>query len=139
MRGRRPLPTTLKLVKGTARKCRENPNEPMPTPALPSPPSFLDEVAVEEWNRVAPGLYQICLLSEMDRGALVGYCASYSRGVHAEALLIGMAGTPMGRLVVRSRQMSDSKPPDRDRQQVLVGNDAVRRRAWNDAFQPITD
>ena len=56
MSGRKPLPTKLKMLKGTAQKCRVNPNEPKLAPALPEPPDFLGETAREEWLRKAPVL-----------------------------------------------------------------------------------
>ena len=45
MRGRRPTPTALKLVAGTARKCRTNDAEPVVTVAAPQPPAWLSERA----------------------------------------------------------------------------------------------
>lgn len=35
MAGRKKLPTNMKLIKGTSRKCRENPNEPVSPPDVP--------------------------------------------------------------------------------------------------------
>src|SRR5262245_35527103 len=91
MRGRPPLPTHLKVVRGTLRNSRVNPNEPEATPCLPSPPGFLDNRAVEEWHRVAPDLYRLGLLSELDVGPLAAYCQSFSRWCEAEDLIAGMA------------------------------------------------
>lgn len=78
MAGRRPLPTKLKRLKGTLRTSRENPNEPQPEVSLPDPPDHLDEIATDEYYRVADELLELGLLSEIDRTALAGYASSYS-------------------------------------------------------------
>lgn len=46
----KPIPTHLKLLKGTARKCRTNPNEPMPSGDLTSPPEWMTESQKASWN-----------------------------------------------------------------------------------------
>ena len=65
MSGRKPLPTKLKMLKGTAQKCRVNPNEPKLAPALPEPPDFLGEIAREEWLRKAPVLARMDEIREL--------------------------------------------------------------------------
>ena len=51
MAGRKPLPTHLKLVKGTARPHRINKAEPRPAVAVPEPPAHLDERARAQVHR----------------------------------------------------------------------------------------
>ena len=84
MAGRKPLPTKLKMLKGTAQKCRVNPNEPELAPALPEPPDFLGETAREEWLRKAPVLVRMGVLTEGDDAALAAYCQAFERFVEAE-------------------------------------------------------
>ena len=84
MAGRKPLPTKLKMLKGTAQKCRVNPNEPELAPALPEPPAFLGETAREEWLRKAPVLARMGVLTEGDDAALAAYCQAFERFVEAE-------------------------------------------------------
>ena len=52
MAGRKPLPTQLKLVKGTARPHRMNPAEPQPVVAVPLTPDHLDDAAVQAGDEV---------------------------------------------------------------------------------------
>jgi P27 family predicted phage terminase small subunit len=54
---------------------------------IPDPPCFLDEYAVEEWNRLAPGLHRIGILNEGDSGPFAAYCKSYSLWRRAEESL----------------------------------------------------
>lgn len=87
MAGRKPLPTKLKLVRGTLQKCRANPDEPSPNPELPDAPPHLSPEALEEWERLAQELYELGILSSIDRAALAAYCQAYGRWVEAEEQL----------------------------------------------------
>ena len=91
MRGRKPTPTGLKLVTGTDRAARANPDEPQPEPACPKPPDHLGKEARAEWGRVCAHLCALGILSEIDRAALGAYCQAYSRWVQAETALDRMA------------------------------------------------
>lgn len=84
MAGRKPLPTGLKLLKGTAQNCRLNPSEPRPPVVAPEPPKFLGEVARQEWENKAPVLMRMGVLSEGDDAALAAYCQAFERFVEAE-------------------------------------------------------
>lgn len=77
-------PTPLKIVEGTARADRLNPNEPKPPVSIPSCPSGLSAGAKAEWRRIAPALEDMGLLSQIDRAALAGYCELYARWQKAE-------------------------------------------------------
>lgn len=54
MSGRKPLPTSLKIFRGTAQKCSINPHEPKPPVAALEPPDFLGPIARKEWERKVP-------------------------------------------------------------------------------------
>jgi len=82
-RGRPRKPLNLHILHGTLRKHRANMDEPQPAPSVPEPPSHLQGVALEEWNRAAPLLAQLKVLSELDRAALASYCWSYAQWVNA--------------------------------------------------------
>lgn len=80
-------PTALKLVKGTAQPCRMNPNEPQPDITIPEAPHHLSKYARAEWNRMAPLLEAMGLISEEDRSAFAMYCQHYGRHVKAEYMI----------------------------------------------------
>ncbi|TWT30141.1 Phage terminase, small subunit [Blastopirellula retiformator] len=84
MKGRKPKPTVLKIREGNPGKRAINKAEPNAPDDVPSCPDFLDEVAQEEWHRIARILSDMGLLSTADRAALAAYCTVYSRWVHAE-------------------------------------------------------
>jgi len=47
----------------------------------------LSSRAKEEWNRLAPQLYELGLLTSLDRAALAMYCDSYAEWVEASETL----------------------------------------------------
>jgi len=89
--GRKPKPTHLKLVKGNPGKRKINKSEPKPDLAQPSPPAFLNDDAKVEWGRVIDTLFNVGLMTEIDRGALAAYCQAYGRWAQAERALARMA------------------------------------------------
>lgn len=86
-RGRKPLPTHLRLVTGNAGRRPLNENEPQPESALPSVPPHLSDVAKVEWGRVANELHDLGMLSRIDRALLAGYCQAYADWIEAEGKL----------------------------------------------------
>src|ERR1700733_11144224 len=80
MPGPRPMPVALKLLRGNPgkRSIRRGFEPPQP-PAPPDPPKFLTGYALEEWRRIAPGLFLFGLLSEADVMVLSGYCEATKR------------------------------------------------------------
>ncbi len=85
MAGRKPLPTHLKLVKGTARPHRLNKDEPKPTVAQPEAPAHLDERAKAKFVAMAEMLARHGVMTELDAGALARYAVVWCRWVDAEA------------------------------------------------------
>ena len=79
MKGRKPKPTSLKLVQGNAGKRPLNQSEPKPkAAAIPRPPSFLSKDARLEWQRLAPKLHELNILTHIDRAAFTAYCEAWS-------------------------------------------------------------
>lgn len=76
--GRKPKPTSLKLLYGEKRKERLNPDQPKPAPLRPSCPRFIDREARLEWKRIVPELERLGLLTRIDRAALVAYCQAWA-------------------------------------------------------------
>ena len=85
MAGRKPLPTQLKLVKGTARPHRMNPAEPQPVVAVPPPPEHLDDAAAAKFTELAELLARHGVMTELDAGALARYAVIWRRWLEAEA------------------------------------------------------
>lgn len=83
MRGRRPVPTRIKVLTGNPGKRPMNENEPRPEPAIPDCPPQLGPVAREEWNRLTAELAHLRIVTALDRSALATYCHAY--GLWAEA------------------------------------------------------
>jgi len=61
-----------------------NDSEPRPVATLPRCPSHLQGEARAEWRRVARGLHDAGLLTQIDRAALAIYCQAWARWVKAE-------------------------------------------------------
>lgn len=80
-------PTALKLVKGTAQKCRTNKSEPKPARAIPSPPAHLSDRAKTAWGAVSVVLDRMGVLTEADAVALEGLCETYADLVEARLAL----------------------------------------------------
>jgi P27 family predicted phage terminase small subunit len=87
MRGRKPTPTTLKILHGNPGKRKLPENEPQPAPGSPDCPEHLDSVARLEWERIVPELLRLGLLTHIDRAALAAYCQAYSRWQAAEGII----------------------------------------------------
>jgi P27 family predicted phage terminase small subunit len=85
MAGRKPLPTHLKLVKGTARPHRLNNNELKPPLVVPEPPDHLDERAKEKFIGMAGMLARYGVMTELDAGAVSRYAIVWCRWLDAEA------------------------------------------------------
>lgn len=85
MAGRKPLPTHLKLVKGTARPHRLNKAEPRPMVATPEPPDHLEDGAKAKFRSMAQMLARHGVMTELDTGALARYVVIWHRWLEAEA------------------------------------------------------
>ena len=90
MRGPKPKSAHLKLVRGNPGK-RPIRAEVEVAPSLPEPLPFLCNDAKAEWARVAPMLYALRLLSELDLAALAAYCSAYATWKQAHGALGEMA------------------------------------------------
>ena len=79
MRGRKPTPTALRILRGNPRKHPVNAHEPKPS-ALENlePPEWLDDDAKSEWRRIAPMLARLGVLTETDGDALAAYCEAFT-------------------------------------------------------------
>jgi P27 family predicted phage terminase small subunit len=87
MRGRKPKPTTLKLLHGNPGKRPLNEAEPTPPADRPERPAEMEGEAAAEWDRVCGLLETMGLLSSADRAVIAAYCEAWGRWVNAEAMV----------------------------------------------------
>ena len=90
MPGPAKKPTKLKILEGNPGKRRLPQNEPNPTPAIPSCPSYIKGVARKEWKLITPELYILGILTKIDRMALAGYCIACGQLAEVEHELAKM-------------------------------------------------
>lgn len=77
---RKKLPTALHVLNGNPSKIKDlGKDEPKPVPIAPDCPDWISDDAKIEWERVAPQLEKLGLLTQIDMAALVGYCESWAQ------------------------------------------------------------
>jgi P27 family predicted phage terminase small subunit len=79
-----PKPTHLRLLQGNPGNRPVNKQEPKPKVSMPSAPRHLNRHGRAEWRRIVRHLYQLGLVTQIDRAALAMYCQAYGRWVFAE-------------------------------------------------------
>ena len=62
MRGRKPTPTQVKILRGNPGRRPLNEGEPQPAPLAPSCPPELSPTAKDEWNRIIVELVELGLM-----------------------------------------------------------------------------
>jgi P27 family predicted phage terminase small subunit len=78
MRGRKPTPTALKIVRGNPGKRPLNEREPKPARASPDDvPEWLSPEARAHWPLIAKQLRNAGILTEIDVPALAQYCEAF--------------------------------------------------------------
>lgn len=82
-RGRRPIPTQLKVLHGTDQPCRINKNEAEPETDRIEPPHELSDEARKHWDLVVRELKSAGLITNLDVVALTMYCEAYATWRHA--------------------------------------------------------
>lgn len=83
MSGRKPIPTNLKIVKGTAQPCRILKDEPKPKADAVRMPAGLSDDAKKQWKIAAKHLTAAGLLTNLDTFALAMYCEVFARWTYA--------------------------------------------------------
>lgn len=85
VRGRKPQPTALKLLRGNPGKSKINTREPKHAPLdTDVPAELVDRVARAEWVRVAAMLIDRGQVTTVDRAVLTGYCLKYAQWLALE-------------------------------------------------------
>lgn len=79
MRGRKPTPTALRVLRGNPQHRPLPTGEPRPRPLLPRCPEWLSPAAKRHWRLLTRELAHIPgLLTAVDGGALAGLCESFA-------------------------------------------------------------
>lgn len=78
---RRPVPTSLKVIRGNPGKRPINGREPKPPVADLICPEHLSPLAAQEWARIVPILIDLGLATTADRTVLIAYCELYAEMV----------------------------------------------------------
>ena len=82
--GRKPKPTTLRIIEGNREHRPLNENEPKPRPVMPECPEWLKGEGRKVWENLAPKLEKLGILTEIDGPAFAALCQCYGRFVEAE-------------------------------------------------------
>lgn len=103
-------PTALKVLKGTARKDRLNPNEPMPDKVkIPKPPSMdLGKSALDEWTRITRELVSVNVLTVEDYSMLEMYCFYFGEWKDAAEIIKKKGSVKDGRVRPEVRIAGDA-------------------------------
>lgn len=92
-RGPLPKPHSLRVLEGNAGKRPLDVSAGVhPKIEIPPSPSYLGKEAKKEWKRITPILYELGLLSGLDRAALGLYCQAQGRLTELEQAMEGMIG-----------------------------------------------
>ena len=96
-----PLPTNLKVLRGTAQPCRINDKEPKAPKSKVKMPTGLSQEEKKHWKSVAADLEAAGILTVLDVQALRLYCRTYTQWHKANekldefgSVIKGSHGTP---------------------------------------------
>ena len=125
--GRRPVPTALKILRGTTQKSRMNLREPRPPAGVPEMPATLSEGARRVWEGMAPKCLHMGVLTVVDVEAFATLCE-----LEAKKLAAAQAEDPMPylRLAEKIRQYYGDfglTPASRSRIQVRKSDEPVSK------------
>lgn len=98
MRGRKPTPTALKIMRGNPGKRALPKDEPTP-PSGATAPDWLSPLAAEHWPTIARQLEDAHVLTVIDAPALALYCEAFARWKQASAHVLQhgeVIESPMG-------------------------------------------
>lgn len=104
MRGRKPTPTVLRILRNNPGKRPVNTEEPKPNQLdLACPDELSDPVAQVEWKRTVVPAIELGLVTLSDRTAAIAHCELWATwrsqleaaGKHAHVVAAGKHGYPM--------------------------------------------
>ena len=83
IRGTKPTPTKLRMLRGNPTGKPLPKNEPQPSTKIPPPPSFLSNIGKREYRRVAKILAPLGVITELDSTMLAAYADAFSTWAEA--------------------------------------------------------
>lgn len=104
MKGRKPTPTALKVVLGNPgkRPIRQSNGELQPQGRARKPAKLLSPEAAVEWDRLAPAMHRLGILTPADPAFFVAYCEAFGSYTRANRklreqgeLVLNAAGLPV--------------------------------------------
>lgn len=119
MAGRRPKPTSLRVLQGNPGKRSLPKSEPKPVVGSAPAPEWLEPEARAFWDHYAEILVRTRVLTEADRAALELLCTTWAKWKRAERVLIEQGSS----LVVDT----DAGPVVTTRPEVRIEADAAKR------------
>ena len=102
--GPAPRPLEITRMLGNPGHIKIDVETPKFKPIAPKPPSWLDRTAKAEWNRLAPELERLGLLTSADMACFAFYCTSYATVVQCKRALKKLGTvqeTPNGYIAAR--------------------------------------
>ncbi len=109
MPGPPPKPTALKLLHGNPGQRKLPVNEPKPKPIAPDRPKWLTGEARKMWDRLAPELERLGLLTVVDGDALAAACQSYATWLECQ-LFMKKEGITYSHANVKGERNSTLRP-----------------------------
>tara|TARA_R100000781_G_C4030332_1_gene110378 strand:+ start:118 stop:594 length:477 start_codon:yes stop_codon:yes gene_type:complete len=88
-KGRKKIPSKLKQMQGTEKKCRviENEMQVDLVKEIPEVPDWLSEIGKKEWKKVTTQLYNLEMLHAVDLKLIEAYCNEISLYLECEMKL----------------------------------------------------
>jgi P27 family predicted phage terminase small subunit len=112
MRGAKPVPLQLKLLRGNPGQRRlKDEMKPEQAIGVPDPPAFITGYAADEWWNVAVELHNLGVLTKIDCAPLAAYCYAYGQWREAAELLATMRDEPVKGFVVRNGSGGPAENP----------------------------
>lgn len=103
MRGRKAKPAALRILEGNPGR-RPIKQEPQPRYGAPARPRSLSVEARREWDRLAPEMARLKLLTVLDAGLFTAYCVVWGHWVECERVIAEQGLTqrsPRGNVSIR--------------------------------------
>lgn len=86
-KGRKPIPTNLKILNGNPGKRPLPQNEPKPQPVAPKRPTWLTGEGRKMWERLVPRLETLGLITNIDGEAFAAACQCWKTFVDCQKIL----------------------------------------------------